>query len=190
VEENLAWLSSHPDRFREIIEFHRQFRYPEIPDLDPDAALYQMGFLSQQEEKLCRRFHMVPLHEKARVAGEFSRIETRTIARRILMRNHRGAATETEKHDWIRYMERVNPREEENALLDYRGEKRTTAAAALAEIDLIRREEMIDDEQKRILEELEIYLKEKFIRQAGSKQQAATNVHAISIIPERPSESG
>ena len=170
AEENLAWLSSHPDRFRDIVEFHRQFTYPEIPDLDADAALYQMGFLTQQEEKLCRRFHAVPLHEKAQVADKFSRIETRTLARRILMRNHPGAATESDKRDWIRYLDRVNPRHEENALVDYRGEKRTTPAAALSEIDLIKREETIDDEQQRLLVELEGYLKENFVNEVNREQ--------------------
>jgi exodeoxyribonuclease-1 len=50
ARDNLKWLSSHPEIFRAIIDFHRNFRYPEIPDLDPDAALYQMGFLSSGEE--------------------------------------------------------------------------------------------------------------------------------------------
>ena len=162
AEENLVWLSTHPELFRHIIEYHRHFKYPEIPDLDADAVLYQMGFLSRQEESLCRRFHKAPLHEKAQVADEFPRSETRTLARRILMRNHPGAATLADESDWIRYMARVNPRNEANALVDYRGERRTTPAGALTEIDKIKREETIDEEQKQLLEGLEAYLKKTF----------------------------
>jgi len=160
--QNLDWLSSHPDLFREIISFHQNFRYPEIPDLDPDAALYQMGFLSSREEALCRRFHEAPFHEKAEVITRFPKTETRTLARRILMRNRPRAPIEADMIDWNRYMERVNPREEKDVLVDYRGEKRVTPAAALAEIASIRREGAIDDEQRRLLEELEGYLKTEF----------------------------
>ncbi len=161
AEENLAWLSANPDQLRNIIDFHQQFRYPEIPDLDADAVLYQMGFLSQREETLCRRFHTAPLHEKAQIAGKFPRSETRTLANRILTRNY-PAAAEADENDWIRYMARVNPDREENILVDYRGEKRMTPAAALSEIDLIKREETVDDEQRQLLLELEEYLKKNF----------------------------
>jgi len=162
ARQNLAWLSSNPDLFREITEFHQNFRYPEVPDLDPDAALYQMGFLSSREEALCRRFHEAPFHEKAKMLTQFSRMETRHLAMRILMRNHPGDVTEMDTSRWEHYMARVNPREEEDALLDYRGEKRITPGAALAEIASIRREGAIDDEQRRLLEELENYLAANF----------------------------
>jgi exodeoxyribonuclease-1 len=161
-EKNLAWLSSHPEMFRRIVDFHRDYRYPEIPDLDADAALYQMGFLSSREGAVCRRFHEAPLHEKAQVADQFSTPEIRTLAGRVLMRNHPDAAIESDKNEWNRYMDRISPPDENNALVDYRGEKRITPAGALAEIDSIRREETIDAEQQGLLEELEEYLRIKF----------------------------
>lgn len=162
AEENLAWLTSHPDHFKTIVEFHRRFSYPEIPDLDADAALYQMGFPSQREEKLCQEFHAAPLHEKAKGIDKFPRIETRTLARRILMRNYPHAAGEAEKREWIHYLNRINPRQEENALVDYRGEKRTTPVDAMSEIDSIKQQGAVDDEQLRLLLELEEYLRNAF----------------------------
>jgi exodeoxyribonuclease-1 len=168
AKDNLAWLSSHPDLLRKIIDFHRNFRYPEIPDLDPDAALYQMGFLSSREEALCRRFHEAPSNEKAKILTQFPRAETRILAMRILMRNHPESIAEADTREWTHYLERVNPKEEKDALLDYRGEKRITPAAARAEIATIRREDAIDDEQRKLLEELESYLTTNF----GVSQQS------------------
>jgi exodeoxyribonuclease-1 len=162
AEDNLAWLSSHPDLLRDIIHYHQQFRYPDIPDLDPDAVLYQMGFLSREEESQCRRFHKAPLHDKPRLAGEFSKSEIRTLARRILLRNYPDAIAETDKSDWLRYMNHVNPQKSEDALLDYRGEKRTTPLGALTEIDQIKQEENVDAEQRGLLEGLERHLKTNF----------------------------
>ncbi len=169
ARNNLAWLSSHPDLLREIIDFHRNFRYPEIPDLDPDAALYQMGFLSSREEALCRRFHGLPPHEKAEMLTQFPRAETSILAMRILMRNHPDAIAEANMDDWNGYMARVNPKEEKDAMLDYRGEKRMTPAAGLSEIDSILREGAIDDEQRGLLEELRKYLLQKFQTTHGKK---------------------
>jgi exodeoxyribonuclease-1 len=160
--QNLQWLADHPDLFRDIINFHQNFRYPEIPDLDPDAALYQMGFLSSGEQTECRRFHEAPLHEKADLASRFSRKETRALALRILMRNHPEAAGGLDTGEWEHYMARVNPGDEKDGLVDYRGEKRVTPAAALAEIESIKGEDDIDDEQRTLLEELEAHLEKSY----------------------------
>ena len=78
------------------------------------------------------------------------------------MRNHPGDVSEADTGGWKQYMARVNSREEKDTLLDYRGEKRITPSAALDEIASIQRKEAIDDEQRKLLEELEVYLKTKF----------------------------
>jgi exodeoxyribonuclease-1 len=164
ADENLAWISSNPDLFGEIVMYHRNFRYPEIPDLDPDAALYQMGFPSAQEESMNHRFHSASFNEKMELATQLLRPETRALARRILMRNHPDETMGHDPEEWSHYMARINPADDEDAILDYRGGKRTTPVAALAEIDAILGQEAIDDEQRRLLEELKTHLKNQFGR--------------------------
>ena len=51
------WLESRPDLLETVARHHCDYRYPFIPDLDPDAALYQNGFLPRADELLCREFH-------------------------------------------------------------------------------------------------------------------------------------
>jgi hypothetical protein len=60
-------------------------------------------------------------------------------------------------------MQRVNPLKEENAILDYRGDKRTTPSGALAEINRLKQAGNLDDHQQQLLDDLQEYIKAKFI---------------------------
>ncbi len=160
--ENLAWLSARPDLFSDIISYHRQYRYPEIPDLDPDAALYQMGFPTRAESELCRRFQAAPLFEKAAVAHQFQRRELRELALRILWRNHPDAIDRKPDALWETYLNRVNPTVKEEALLDYRGEKRLTPIMALEDIAAINAQDALEPAQRRLITELAADIARRF----------------------------
>jgi len=163
VEKNREWLITHPDIFKQIIDYHCQFTYPVIPDLDPEAALYEMGFLSRKEQELCQQFHLIPLSEKADFIHKFPTQATRTLAERILCRNYpQNLPKQIIKH-YNRYMERVNPKNEDEALLDYRGEKRKTPTSAISDIKRLKKEINLDEHQVRLLDELEGYLNKNFL---------------------------
>ncbi|MBW2366919.1 MAG: exodeoxyribonuclease I, partial [Deltaproteobacteria bacterium] len=147
AKENLRWLSANPKTFLEIVHYHQHFRYPDVPNLDTDSALYQMGFLSRSEEKLCRRFHAADLHHKAELIETFSKPETRELARRILFRNYPEALSEPQRNYSEQYLRRINPQREDDALVDYRGEKRVMPAAALKEIEQIRHEGTLQEKK-------------------------------------------
>lgn len=162
MEENLAWIAGHPKLFQEIMRYHQQFRYPEIPDLDPDAALYQMGFLSRPEEHLCRQFHAAEPSDKALLLKKFEREEIRSLAARILFRNYPEAAPPSHKGEYTQYLKRVNAPRAQEALYDYKGARRTTPADALLEINRLNREGNLDADQGRLLADLALYLKQTF----------------------------
>ncbi|MFH0726954.1 MAG: exonuclease domain-containing protein [Pseudomonadota bacterium] len=162
VAENLAWIAGHPNLFREIIQYHQHFRYPEIPDLDPDAALYQMGFLSRSEEQRCRQFHAAEPRDKALLLKSFEREEIRSLAARILFRNFPEEAPAACKGEFDRYLKRVNAPRAEEALCDYKGARRMTPVEAFLEIDRLSREGNPDTEQRQLLGELALYLKRAF----------------------------
>lgn len=162
VEDNLAWITNHPDLFQEILRYHQRFRYPEIPDLDPDAALYQMGFLSRAEEPLRRQFHAAEPDAKALLLENFQQEEIRSLAARILFRNYPKAAPASYRAQFNRYLKRVNASSAEEALCDYKGARRTTPTDALLEIDRLNREGNLDTEQHRLLADLTLYLKRAF----------------------------
>jgi exodeoxyribonuclease I len=161
-EENLKWLQKNQDIFQHIIKYYREYRYPFIPNLDPDAALYQIGFYSRIDEKLCRRFHRASLEEKADLTHQFSSPDARTLARRIICRNYPGAMAAKFAEEFKTHLQRINPSEETDAMVDYRAESRITPTGALIEIKRLKQTEDLSDHQIRLLSDLECYLRTKF----------------------------
>ncbi len=151
LEEHLAWLAAHPEAFVALIERHRGFRYPPVPDLDPDAGLYQNGFLPRSDEALCRAFHEAPWEERLARLGRFSSPQARLLARRLIFRNFPEGlppelAREAEEHR--RSIARGLPAR------DHTGRTRRTPNEALAEIERLERETKTDAEGRGLLDEL------------------------------------
>ncbi len=163
VTENIAFLQNRRDLLDLIIAHHRDFAYPVIPDLDADAALYQMGFLSTEEQDLCRKYHLLPLGEKAGLIDRFKKPEIRTLAGRILSRNFpEQALPKKSEKDFQTYMGRINPQRPEDALQDFKGAQRMTPAAALTEIQQLRTAGNLDEEQCLLLKELQTDIQQRF----------------------------
>ncbi len=170
VERNLEWLQSNPDIFQLIIAYYREYRYPFIPNLDPDAALYQIGFYASSDEKLCRAFQKAALHEKFMLVERFGSKEARVLAGRVLCRNYPEAPQGRLVEDFLTYMAHVNPRREEEALMDYKGDRRTTPPSALREIKQLRQSENLDTQQLLLLDDLEQYIETAFVEKASGRQ--------------------
>jgi exodeoxyribonuclease-1 len=163
-EENLKWLQENHDIFQRIVKYYREYRYPFIPNLDPDASLYQIGFYSRADESLCRRFHRASLKEKADLIHQFSSPDAGTLAWRIICRNYPGAISAKFAGEFKTYMERINPAKEVDALVDYRQERRITPTGALVEIKRLEQTKDLTDHQIRLLSDLENYLRTRFNR--------------------------
>ncbi len=163
VEENIKWLRGHPSVFLAIINYYAEFRYPKIPDLDADAALYQNGFLSRDDQELCREFHASNHEGKIHLINRFQDADTRKLAGRVLCRNYPENLPKSLQKDFKHFMKRINPTNADNTLVDYRGEKRTTPLSALKETAKLKNENTLDDEQMQLLNELDEYLGKNFL---------------------------
>ncbi|MFO7558310.1 MAG: exonuclease domain-containing protein [Desulfobacterales bacterium] len=161
-EKNIKWLQKNPDIFISVIEYHQNFQYPEIPDLDVDAALYQLEFMSRNTEMLCRQFHLAPIPEKEKLIDQFQTPETRTLALRVLARNYPESLSAEHLQKFRKYMKKVNPPTPEKALCDYKGTLRTTPASALAEIKELKKSRDLERLQIHLLDELETYIIQTF----------------------------
>jgi exodeoxyribonuclease-1 len=164
-EENLKWLQENHDIFQQIIIYYREYRYSFIPNLDPDASLYQIGFYSRADEILCRRFHRASLEEKADLIHQFSSPDARTLAWRIICRNYPGAISAKFAGEFKTYMELINPSKEADAMVDYREERRTTPTGVLIEVKRLKQTEGLTDHQSRLLSDLENYISTQFKNQ-------------------------
>jgi exodeoxyribonuclease-1 len=161
-EANKKWLIAHPELFHELIQYHRNYRYPLIPDLDTDAALYQLGFPSANERRLKQAFHAASLSDKADIIPKLPRPETRDLAIRVLARNYPEALTQELSQSYQTYENKVNPPKGEDALSDYKGNKRATPVGVLAEIERIKTKSELEEEQLELMNELASYIESHF----------------------------
>uniref|UniRef100_A0A2A4T4Q7 Exodeoxyribonuclease I n=1 Tax=SAR324 cluster bacterium TaxID=2024889 RepID=A0A2A4T4Q7_9DELT len=162
VEANKTWLQENPVIFEAIIRYHQEFKYPEIPDLDTDAALYQNGFLSRDEQALSRKFQHAGAEQRLEIIGQFPSAAMRTLASRLLFRNYPEEAPSMMVEEFALYLEQVNPEGDQAALVDYKGGRRTTPLVALHEITELKEQGDLDLEQLKLLEELEEYIQIEF----------------------------
>ncbi len=160
---NLQWLQDYPDFFQKIIQYHADFRYPVIPDLDVDAALYQTGFWSNADQEVCRAFHTAPVEDKAALINRFKDKGLRQLARRVLFRSFPGnKRAGNYKSDAAAFMQKVAPPPGEPGMPDFRGQERQTPARALEEIKTRMAAGDLDANQKHLLETLSTYITVNF----------------------------
>ncbi len=169
VQQNLQWLQEQQVILREIIHYHQHYRYPEIPNLDVDAALYEIGFPDREETEQMQRFHAAGIKKKGELIDHFQRPEYRKLAKRVLFRNYPGFFTGDFTKERLSLKQKINPARKEEAMLDYAGRERLTPREALAEIKKFKSSLAITSEDLNLLEELERYLNDQF----NAEQQLA-----------------
>jgi exodeoxyribonuclease-1 len=159
--KNQEWLGRETALFERIIAYHRAYRYPRVPHIDPDGALYDNGFPSPGDRRLCRRFQSVSLEERQEIARRFSDPCLGTLARRVLFRNYPDRLNGELRREFEAYMRTINPDRAEQAAVDYRGRRRRTPVETLLEIRQLS-EEQHDAEALGLLRELRAYIEDIF----------------------------
>jgi exodeoxyribonuclease-1 len=161
IQKNLQWLTQNGPLLGEIQRYYQHYKYPDIPNLDVDASLYASGFLSRDEEQLCIQFHTVAKEKKATVAERFQNPRLQAIAARVMGRHYPQYSTPNLADKFSVYMQHLNPAREEDAPVDWRGEKRLTAKMALQKIAAVKEAKQVDDEGLCLLNDLEKYIRER-----------------------------
>lgn len=165
ANENLKWLKSNPEIFNAIVHYHANFRYPEVPNVDADAALYVNGFFSKHTEELGRRFSGSDYDSKISMLGEFKEKVPSTISKRMMFRNYPDSIKlpeiEKERSSCISSLSGA----EEKVPVDHRGERKLTPSASLKKIDDMqsgRTEWAMGPDQIAILNDLKDYIGKNF----------------------------
>lgn len=163
VEENEGWLKRNQNLLDEIATHHCQATFDETADLDPDVALYQVDFASPSEKRLFDAFHAAPPDHKGWLIDRISPGPRRQLAIRILGRNYPSDLPEAYRGAFEAYRRHAlgtraalgtcpalttHADGDAHAMRDYRGKKRLTPAAAIAEGErLLRRGDLDADQQ-------------------------------------------
>ncbi|MGB6976102.1 MAG: exonuclease domain-containing protein [Gammaproteobacteria bacterium] len=163
MAHNQNWLNRNSDLLEKIVEYYLEYRYPEIPNLDIDAALYQIGFYSDGEQSLCVRFHQELPDKKILFIDKFQNPNLRAQAIRLIARHYFEHLPEQYREEYLAYLQKVNPQHPNEAPLDFRGEHRLTPKAALQEIAELKSSGDLTSKQIELLNELEQYLRGVFL---------------------------
>ena len=62
--KNLNVINQDPALFAKTVDFHKTYKYPDVPDIDLDADLYQGGFFTSMEKQEAALFHTASDTEK------------------------------------------------------------------------------------------------------------------------------
>ncbi len=158
VTENLDWLSHNLRLFEDIRQYHCDYKYPVIANVDVDADLYNTGFLTPQEERLCAKFHAVPPDKKVAVIEQFHNPHLHDMPLRIMGRHYPHYLTPPMARKFADYLHTLNDADNPaNIPIDYRGKRRLIRQVALADIESLRASASADAEKLHLLQELENY---------------------------------
>ncbi|HBC71387.1 MAG TPA: hypothetical protein DCZ38_01205, partial [Coxiellaceae bacterium] len=157
MAENVAWLQKNQQLFSEIVEYHKEYKYPDVPNIDVDAALYQIGFIKEHEQLKCNNFHVAQPQEKITLVDRFSAANLRTQAIRVLGRNYPDILMK-EKALYEEFSDYLSKIKSGEVLINYKNEMRLTPKAALAEIENLRQTRNLTETQNNLLTELSRYI--------------------------------
>ena len=159
VNNNKEFLAQNPALLQSLCDYHQNYIYPNLENVDVDAALYQRDFPTKTEEQLNVQFHSGQEAEQKNLLSLFRNPQQSEQALRILGRHHSELLTEAQREEFSDYLARC--RDPQNEIIDYKGGLRLNIEKALGEIKELYASNTLDEQQKNLLLELEIYYRQK-----------------------------
>ncbi len=149
AEDNKQRLLAHPKQLIELCDYHQHYKYPDIPQVDIDAALYTLPFSKAAEDKSYQDFHCAIPQHKRDIAYNFPNQRRVEQALRILARHYPQYLNDEEKAAFNDYLEA--------RCIDFRNESKLSIQAA-SEQALKLNETILDDTQHTLLNRfIEVY---------------------------------
>ncbi len=157
-EKNLVTIRTDPDPFLKTAAFHKAFKYPDIPDVDPDAALYQSGFFSTKEKREISLFHQLICDEKYQVCDSLESPRIRMLALRIIARNFQSDGEN--RSEFLTHLCKLTGLKSDELVKGYKNDMKFTCTQAVSELDQIESEGVdgLSPVQKEILSWLKLHV--------------------------------
>lgn len=166
---NINWLQQQPAILQQITTHHCQKTWPEVANIDVQAALYTRPFISRAQRQQFNSFHAAPnVKQKHQIAQQFPDELDRELAMRLLGRNFYHTLSEDLRQlfdDYLQYCYNGDkPR------VDYQDHTAAMPSNMLQEIEQLEKTHtkhgVITAAQQQLLAELkQLYLKLSPIRE-------------------------
>ena len=160
AESVIHTFQSDPALFFATVKTHLSYAYPVVPDIDPDAALYQEGFFSPVEKKDIARFHAAcPVFEKSpdkapAVLDTLQSPRIKTLGARILARNFNAPPPP----ELAGHMHRLKTKD--SPVKGYRSDEKYALYPALKDVRQLQADAgSLDARQREVLTQVETYLR-------------------------------
>lgn len=89
IVNNLQWIQTHPTWLEQAQDYYLALKYPVVPDLSVEAALYQNRFWSNLEKQGLLAFHrMERLDDKVHFVKKVANQNIQTLGQHLLYRNY------------------------------------------------------------------------------------------------------
>ena len=143
ARDTLQHLLKHPNLLEALCEYHQHYKYPEVANVDIDAALYTLPFASRDEVASFMRFHKAQPSEKMKVAASFTNPQRREQALRIMGRNYPDQLSAVELKEFEEYCRAT--------LIDFRGTKKFDQPQADQAISELKQQQNLTEKQRSLL---------------------------------------
>lgn len=160
-DENLRKIRKDWKKLFAYIRYHLEYKYPYIPDIDPDAALYQDGFFSIKEKKQCELFHKTGNDLKHGIIDQIQSPRIRALALRILERNFLEEPFHTKSKDYQFHLDKLRSFSEEHKIKGYRGDTKYNCSQGFEELKELENNTLLNNDahQKEMMAWLKEYIK-------------------------------
>lgn len=155
AKSNKQFLFEHPGIFQFIADHHRHYKHPVIANADIESALYINGFWSTEDEMLCKKFHLATPQQKINLLETMQNKNLQLLALRLLGKHFKKELPPALLNTFESYLT-------QEAIIDFKGEKRMTRALALQQIAELMQTHANDPEKITLLNDLKNYLTEVF----------------------------
>ncbi len=162
IDGNRQFLADHPDLLLALVQHHRNYTHPKIPDIDESAALYQNGFLLPHEIQLCTDFHQRDINGKIALLDDFHNPCLQNLAIRYIGRLCPEKLPPNYQLAYGEYLASISPANPDDAMVDYRQKHRLTPQGAMIEINALQSDSALSKQQRELLKGLNHYLSIQF----------------------------
>ncbi len=165
VKCNLDHILQQQSRFFEFIKYHREYKYPFIPGLDPDAALYQDDFFTSQEKKESNTFHKSLKksdydHKPNKILERIKSSRIKTLAKRILFRNFKHENLPVKDVENSLGLNRLRSSSKKDQIIGYKNDIKFNCQEGLQELQELENETVnLEKEKRKMFFQIKEYIK-------------------------------
>ena len=158
AQMNTHYLEANPGILTALCEHHTHYTYPDVDNIDPNAALYTQGFPSRTDEQQYRQFVNAAPRDKVTQYQQLQNPARKENALRILGRHYYSELPVDLQAQYNEYLDCIY--HDTQPIIDYKNNRKLTILAALQQIEHIQKAQTLTQKQQDSLQALSDYLQQ------------------------------